>query len=149
MSFQKTPINVNIVGNKMKKTKIVNKEIKLPDGEHTIENKIYVVKDGILIEEKEVNDLSYHRNENNKTIEGYITALLPSALALINSQIFNSVIYFYIFLVSDYFINYLFSLFLDNVANNDKIVDFFNSILRFINFGKYIFILYLLIISLK
>lgn len=144
MSFQKTLINVNIVENKME-----NKEIKLPDGEHIIENKIYVVKDGIVIEEKGVNDLRSHRNENNKTIEGYITTLLPSALALINNQIFNSVIYFYIFLVSDYFINYLFSLFLDNVANNDKIVDFFNSILRFINFGKYIFILYLLIISLK
>lgn len=144
MSFQKTLINVNIVENKME-----NKEIKLPDGEHIIENKIYVVKDGIVIEEKEVNDLRSHRNENNKTIEGYITTLLPSALALINNQIFNSVIYFYIFLVSDYFINYLFSLFLDIIANNDKIVDFFNSILRFINFGKYIFILYLLIISLK
>lgn len=130
----------------------MNKDIKLPDGNHIIENKIYTIKDGVIIEEKEndvKSDLSSHRNDNNKTIEGYITALLPTGLALINNQIFNLVIYFYIFLVSDYFINYLFSIFLDRIYSNDNIIEFFNLILRIINFVKYIFILYLLIISLK
>ena len=94
-------------------------------------------------------DLLKQVNDNNKTIEGYITTLLPAVLALINNQIYNVVIYFYIFLVSDYFLNFLFNLFLRKVEDTDKIRNLFDFIIRTLNFGKYIFILYLLIISLK
>lgn len=94
-------------------------------------------------------DLLKQVNDNNKTIEGYITTLLPAVLALINNQIYNAVIYFYIYLVSDYFLNFLFNVFLRKVEDTDKIRNFFDLVIRIINFGKYIFILYLLIISLK
>jgi len=94
-------------------------------------------------------DLLRQVNDNNKTIEGYITTLLPAVLALINNQIYNVVIYFYIFLVSDYFLNFMFNLFLRKVEDTDKIRNLFDFIIRTLNFGKYIFILYLLIISLK
>ena len=63
-------------------------------------------------------DLLKHVNDNNKTIEGYITTLLPAVLALINSQIYNAVIYFYIYLVSYYFLNFLFNIFLRKVERN-------------------------------
>ena len=94
-------------------------------------------------------DLLKQVNDNNKTIEGYITTLLPAVLALINNQIYNAVIYFYIYLVSDYFLNFLFNVFLRKVEDTDKIRNFFDLVIRIINFVKYIFILYLLIISLK
>lgn len=94
-------------------------------------------------------DLLKQVNDNNKTIEGYITTLLPAVLALINNQIYNVVIYFYIFLVSDYFLNFMFNLFLRKVEDTDKIRNLFDFIIRILNFSKYIFILYLLIISLK
>ena len=94
-------------------------------------------------------DLLKQVNDNNKTIEGYITTLLPAVLALINNQIYNVVIYFYIFLVSDYFLNFMFNLFLRKVEDTDKIRNLFDFIIRTLNFSKYIFILYLLIISLK
>ena len=97
----------------------------------------------------EKDDLLKQVNENNRTIEVYITSLLPVAISLINTQIYNAIIYFYIYLVFDYLLNFLFNLFLRKIEDTDKIRSFFDLIIRTINFGKYIFILYLLIISLK
>lgn len=64
-------------------------------------------------------DLLKQVNDNNKTIEEYITTLLPAVLALINNQIYNAVIYFYIYLVSDYFLNFLFNIFLRKAEYTD------------------------------
>lgn len=119
--------------------------------------KIQQIQNVIVVENNSSNmcdksnkdDLLKQVNDNNKTIEGYITTLLPAVLALINNQIYNAVIYFYIYLVSDYFLNFLFNIFLRKVEDTDKIRNFFDLVIRIINFGKYIFILYLLIISLK
>jgi len=97
----------------------------------------------------ETSNLLKQANDNNKTIEGYITTLLPAILALINKEIYNAVIYFYIYLVSDYFLNFLFNIFLRKIEDTNKIRNFFDLLIRIISFGKYIFILYLLIISLK
>lgn len=119
--------------------------------------KIQQIQNVIVVENNSSNmcnksnkdDLLKQVNDNNKTVEGYITTLLPAVLALINNQIYNAVIYFYIYLVSDYFLNFLFNIFLRKVEDTDKIRNFFDLVIRIINFGKYIFILYLLIISLK
>lgn len=113
----------------------------------SVENKNLSMSDKSNNSDKD--DLLKQVNDNNKTIEGYITTLLPAVLALINNQIYNVVIYFYIFLVSDYFLNFMFNLFLRKVEDTDKIRNLFDFIIRTLNFSKYIFILYLLIISLK